>query len=162
MTYICVCNLSIVGSDNGLSPVNSPHKGQWRGALMFCLICTYLNGWVNTCEAGDLRRYCAHYDAIVMIIVIITVIIIMFNPSIILLITIVTTIFPIILLVLISLLSYTGATVMEPTFVIVKGGWLTEILFILKWTPTTQPLQIWQFQTTLHQLSIKMNEHRKL
>ena len=29
------------------SPVNSPHKGQWRGALMFSLICTRINGWVN-------------------------------------------------------------------------------------------------------------------
>ena len=24
------------------------------------------NGWVNKCEAGDLRRHCAHYDVIVM------------------------------------------------------------------------------------------------
>ena len=44
------------------SPVNSPHKGQWRGALMFSLICVWVNGWVNNREAGDLRRYCAHYD----------------------------------------------------------------------------------------------------
>ena len=28
-------------------PVNSPHKGQWRGALMFSLICVWINGWVN-------------------------------------------------------------------------------------------------------------------
>ena len=48
------------------SPVNSPHKGQWRGALMFALICVWINGWVNNREAGDLRRYRAHYDAIVM------------------------------------------------------------------------------------------------
>ena len=38
------------------SPVNSPHKGKWRGALMFSLI------W-----AGDLRRHQAHCDVIVMI-----------------------------------------------------------------------------------------------
>ena len=44
------------------SPVNSPNKGQWRGALMFCLICVWINGWVNRHEAGDLRRYRAHYD----------------------------------------------------------------------------------------------------
>ena len=37
------------------STVNSPHKGQWRGALMFSLICAWINGWVNNCEAGDLR-----------------------------------------------------------------------------------------------------------
>ena len=48
------------------SPVNSPHKGQWRGALMFTLICARINGWVNNREAGDLRRYRAHYDVIVM------------------------------------------------------------------------------------------------
>ena len=48
------------------SPVNSPHKGQWRGALMFSLICARINGWVNTREAGDLRRYRPHYDVIVM------------------------------------------------------------------------------------------------
>ena len=29
------------------SPVNSTHKGQWRGALMFSLICVWINGWVN-------------------------------------------------------------------------------------------------------------------
>ena len=48
------------------SPVNYPHKGQWRRALMFSLIRASLNGWVNTREAGDLRRYRAHYDVIVM------------------------------------------------------------------------------------------------
>ena len=49
-----------------LSPVNSPHKGQWRGALIFSLICVWINGWVNNHEAGDLRRYRAHYDVTVM------------------------------------------------------------------------------------------------
>ena len=49
------------------SPVNSPHKGQWRGALMFSLICVWINGWVNNREAGDLRRHRAHYDVSVMI-----------------------------------------------------------------------------------------------
>ena len=48
------------------SPVNSPHKGQWRGALMFSLICSWMNAWVNNSEAGDLRRHRAHYDVIVM------------------------------------------------------------------------------------------------
>ena len=48
------------------SPVNSPHKGQWRGALMFSLISTWINVWVNNREAGDLRRHRAHYDVIVM------------------------------------------------------------------------------------------------
>ena len=49
------------------SPVNSPQKGQWRGALMFSLICVRINNWVNNREAGDLRRHCGHYDVIVMI-----------------------------------------------------------------------------------------------
>ena len=44
------------------SPVNSPHKSQWRGALMFSLICVWINDWVNNREAGDLRRYRGHYD----------------------------------------------------------------------------------------------------
>ena len=48
------------------SPVNSQHKGQWRRALMFSLICVWINGWVNKREADDLRRYRAHYDVIVM------------------------------------------------------------------------------------------------
>ena len=51
-------------------PVNSPHKGQWRGALMFALICVWINGWVvNNREAGDLRRHRAHYDVIVMVVI---------------------------------------------------------------------------------------------
>ena len=45
-----------------LSLVNSPHKGQWRGDLRFCLICALTNGWVNNRGAGDLRRHRAHYD----------------------------------------------------------------------------------------------------
>ena len=48
------------------SPVNSPHKGQWRGALMFSLISAWINGWVNNREAGDLRRHHAHYEVTVM------------------------------------------------------------------------------------------------
>ena len=48
------------------SPVNSPHKGQWRGALMLSLICTWIDGWVNTREAGDLRRHRTDNDVTVM------------------------------------------------------------------------------------------------
>ena len=43
------------------SPVNSPHKGQWLGALMFSLICGWTNGWANNRDSGDLRRHRAHY-----------------------------------------------------------------------------------------------------
>ena len=47
-----------------LLPLNSPSKGQWRGALMFSMICAWINGWVNNHQAGDLRRHRAHYDVI--------------------------------------------------------------------------------------------------
>ena len=56
--------------DHHWSPVNSPHKGQWRGALMFSFICAWINGWVNNCEAGGLRRHRAHCDVTVMICVV--------------------------------------------------------------------------------------------
>ena len=48
------------------STVNSPHKGQWHGALLFSLICVRRNGWVNNGDAGGLRRYFAHYGVIEM------------------------------------------------------------------------------------------------
>ena len=51
---------------NSPVPVNSPHKGQWRGALMFSLICAWINDWVSNREAGDLRRHRGHYDVNVM------------------------------------------------------------------------------------------------
>ena len=48
------------------SLVNSPHKGQWRGALMFSLICSWTKGWVNKWDTSDLRHYWADYDVTVM------------------------------------------------------------------------------------------------
>ena len=50
------------------SPVNSPHKGQWRGALMFSFICARINSWASNGGAGDLRRRRAHYDVIMVIV----------------------------------------------------------------------------------------------
>ena len=47
-------------------PVNSPHKGQWRGALMSTLICAWTNGWVNSPDADDLRRHRVHHNVTVM------------------------------------------------------------------------------------------------
>ena len=41
----------------------SAHKGQWSGALMFSLICSWINGWLNDRGAGDLRCL---YDVTVM------------------------------------------------------------------------------------------------
>ena len=48
------------------SPVDSPQNGQWRGALMFSLICFWTNGWANNRDSGDLRRHRTHYDFTVM------------------------------------------------------------------------------------------------
>ena len=48
------------------SLVNSPHKGQWRGALVFSLICAWTNGWINHWDAGYLWRHRAHYDGTVI------------------------------------------------------------------------------------------------
>ena len=47
---------------NYRSPLESRHKGQWRGDLMFSLICAWTNGWVNNEDIGDLRRHRAQYD----------------------------------------------------------------------------------------------------
>ena len=49
------------------SLVNSPHKGQWHGAVIFSLICTWINSWVNNCEAGVLRCHHTLFDVTVMI-----------------------------------------------------------------------------------------------
>ena len=51
---------------------NSPVTGEFptqrpvTQSLMFSLICAWRNGWVNSGEAGDLRRHGAHYDVAVM------------------------------------------------------------------------------------------------
>ena len=52
----------------GNSPASGefPAQGQWRGALMFSLICVKINGWENNREDGDLRRHRAYFDVIVM------------------------------------------------------------------------------------------------
>ena len=48
------------------SPVNSPHKGQRRGALMFSLICARTNSCAYNGDAGDLRCHRTYYEVIVM------------------------------------------------------------------------------------------------
>ena len=51
---------------------NSPVTGEFPAqrpvtrSLMFSMICAWKNAWVNNCEAGDLKRYCAHYGVIVI------------------------------------------------------------------------------------------------
>ena len=47
------------------SPVDSPHKGQWR-SFDVSLVCTWANSWVNNRETGDLRRHQADYDVTIM------------------------------------------------------------------------------------------------
>ena len=59
--------LLAIRAGNSPVPLNSPHKGQWRGALVFSLICVWINGWVNNRAAGDLRRHRGHYDVNVMV-----------------------------------------------------------------------------------------------
>ena len=49
-------NIFRVTGGNSSVTVNSTHKGQWRGASMFSLICAWTNGWVNNRGAGDLRH----------------------------------------------------------------------------------------------------------
>ena len=55
---ICAVNSPVTGE--------FPHKNQWRGAVMFSLICASIKGWINNVEAGDLRRRRALYDVSVM------------------------------------------------------------------------------------------------
>ena len=47
-------------------PVKSPHKSQWRGALVFSMISAWTNSWASNGYAGDLRRHRAHYNVIVI------------------------------------------------------------------------------------------------
>ena len=55
------------GESTWRSSVNSPHKGQWRGALIFSLICSLTNDWANNGHTGDLRRHHAYYEVTVML-----------------------------------------------------------------------------------------------
>ena len=57
---------ALLAFGTGNSPVNSRHKGQRRGALMFSLICAWTDSLANNWDESDLRRYCAHYDGTAM------------------------------------------------------------------------------------------------
>ena len=49
-----------------LRPVDSSHKGQWRGALKF-FICTWTNSWaLKNRDNGDFRRHRANCDVNLM------------------------------------------------------------------------------------------------
>ena len=56
---ICAGNSPVTGEFPAQRPVT-------RSFDVFFYICARINGWVNNGEAGDLRRYCAHYDVTVM------------------------------------------------------------------------------------------------
>ena len=43
-------------------PVDSPHKKQWCGALVFSLISAWTNDWANNPDAVDLKRHRTHFD----------------------------------------------------------------------------------------------------
>ena len=53
-------------AEKSQSRVNSPHKGQYRAALPFSLICVWTNGWVSNRNAGDLKLHRPSYDVTVM------------------------------------------------------------------------------------------------
>ena len=57
--------LAFCAGNSPVTLVNSPHKGQWREALIFSLICVWNNSWVNNGDAGDLRHNRVHFDVIV-------------------------------------------------------------------------------------------------
>ena len=70
---------TMMTSSNGrIFRVTDPLCGEFTGhgefpaqrpmtrALMSSLICARMYGWVNNCDAGDLRRHGAHYDVTVM------------------------------------------------------------------------------------------------
>ena len=70
------CSVMMTSSNGNLFCVIGPlcgeftgHRsiGHWRGALMFHLICAWINGWANNREPGDLRPHRAHYNVIVMV-----------------------------------------------------------------------------------------------
>ena len=52
--------LLAICAGNSPGTVEYPTQGQWRGAFMFSFIYARINGWVNTGEAGDLRRHQSH------------------------------------------------------------------------------------------------------
>ena len=68
LVYIAIRQQTIHSTIQSIhrSPVNSPHKCQWRGALMFSLNCACTYDWVNKRNARDERCHRAHYDITVM------------------------------------------------------------------------------------------------
>ena len=69
--------IMMTSSNGNIFRVTGPLCGEFTGpgefptqrpvTRSFDVICVWINGWVNNCEAGDLRRNRVHYDVIVMI-----------------------------------------------------------------------------------------------
>ena len=49
------------------SPLDSPRKSQWRGALMFSSMYALPNDWANNRDSGDLSRHGTHCDVTLML-----------------------------------------------------------------------------------------------
>ena len=68
------CGFPMMTSSNGnIFRVAGPLSGfRWiphtkaSDAELWCFLWSWINRWVNNCEAGDLKRHLAHYDVIVM------------------------------------------------------------------------------------------------
>ena len=64
---IAELNIYMMASSNGnIFRVTGHLCGEFTGPRWIPAISAWINGWVNNREAGDLRRYRAHYDVIVM------------------------------------------------------------------------------------------------
>ena len=50
----------------GEFPTQRPVTRRFGVFFLFCFIRVWINGWVNNREAGDLRRYRAHFDVTIM------------------------------------------------------------------------------------------------
>ena len=58
--------LLAICAGNSPVPCELPAQRPVTRSFDVSLICVWINGWVNSREAGDLRRYRTHYDVIVM------------------------------------------------------------------------------------------------
>ena len=59
--------IMMTSSNGNIFRVTGPRwipRTKVSGVELWCFL--WINGWVNNREAGDLRRYRAHYDVIVM------------------------------------------------------------------------------------------------
>ena len=72
--------IMMTSSNGNIFRVTCPLCGEFTGpgevpaqrpvtrTLVFSLICAWIHDWVNSREAGDLRRHHGHYDVIIMVI----------------------------------------------------------------------------------------------